>query len=87
MLESVPPRRALRDAPGPLGRGARLAVPAHHAAALRRSTRRASPPEAGPEVPLSLRSPETVGLYAGRWCPYGLTPDLPWTSGSRTAAP
>ena len=33
-------------------------------------------PEAGPEVPLSLRSPETVGLYAGRWCPYGLTPDL-----------
>lgn len=34
-------------------------------------------PESGPEVPLSLRSPETVGLYAGRWCPYGLTPDLP----------
>ncbi len=33
-------------------------------------------PETGPEVPLSLRSPETVGLYAGRWCPYGLTPDL-----------
>ena len=33
-------------------------------------------PEAGPEVPLTLRSPETVGLYAGRWCPYGLTPDL-----------
>jgi hypothetical protein len=34
-------------------------------------------PEAGPEVPLSLRSPETVGLYAGRWCPHGLMPDLP----------
>jgi putative CocE/NonD family hydrolase len=33
-------------------------------------------PEPGREVPLSLRSPETVGLYAGRWCPYGLTPDL-----------
>jgi putative CocE/NonD family hydrolase len=34
-------------------------------------------PEAGPEVPLSLRSPETVGLHAGRWCPHGLMPDLP----------
>ena len=34
-------------------------------------------PEGGPEVPLSLRSPETVGLHAGRWCPYGLMPDLP----------
>jgi putative CocE/NonD family hydrolase len=34
-------------------------------------------PDAGPDVPLSLRSPETVGLYAGRWCPYQLTPDLP----------
>ena len=34
-------------------------------------------PEPGPEVPLTLRSPETVGLYAGRWCPYQLTPDLP----------
>jgi predicted acyl esterase len=32
--------------------------------------------EPGGEVPLSLRSPETLGLYAGRWCPYGLTPDL-----------
>ena len=34
-------------------------------------------PESGPEVPLLLRSPETVGLYAGRWCPYQVTPDLP----------
>jgi putative CocE/NonD family hydrolase len=34
-------------------------------------------PEPGPEVRLTLRSPETVGLYAGRWCPYQLTPDLP----------
>jgi putative CocE/NonD family hydrolase len=32
---------------------------------------------AGPEVPLSLRSPETVGLHAGRWCPYAIAPDLP----------
>jgi putative CocE/NonD family hydrolase len=34
-------------------------------------------PEGGPEVALMLRSPETLGLYAGRWCPYQLTPDLP----------
>src|SRR5262245_58750588 len=33
--------------------------------------------EAGPETPLTLRSPETLGVYAGRWCPYQLTPDLP----------
>jgi putative CocE/NonD family hydrolase len=34
-------------------------------------------PEAGPEVALTLRSPETVGLHAGRWCPYAIIPDLP----------
>ena len=34
-------------------------------------------PEGGPETPLTLHSPETVGLYAGRWCPYQVTPDLP----------
>jgi hypothetical protein len=28
-------------------------------------------------APLTLRSPETVGLYAGRWCPHGIGPDLP----------
>jgi uncharacterized protein len=33
--------------------------------------------EGGPEVPLTLRSPQTLGVYAGRWCPYQLTPDLP----------
>jgi len=29
------------------------------------------------EVALTLCSPQTVGLYAGRWCPHGLGPDLP----------
>jgi hypothetical protein len=33
--------------------------------------------EPRPEMPLTLRSPETLGLYAGRWCPYQVTPDLP----------
>jgi putative CocE/NonD family hydrolase len=34
-------------------------------------------PEAGPEAALSLHSPETLGLHAGRWCPYGIMPDGP----------
>ncbi len=33
--------------------------------------------EAAPEHPLSIRSPETVGLAAGAWCGYALDPDLP----------
>jgi putative CocE/NonD family hydrolase len=32
---------------------------------------------AEPETALTIRSPQTVGLHAGRWCPYGLGPDLP----------
>jgi putative CocE/NonD family hydrolase len=32
---------------------------------------------AGREVALAIRSPETVGLHAGRWCPHGLGLDLP----------
>ncbi|MBI3455377.1 MAG: CocE/NonD family hydrolase [Candidatus Rokubacteria bacterium] len=31
----------------------------------------------GREVALPLRSPETVGLHAGRWCAHGTGPDLP----------
>jgi hypothetical protein len=34
-------------------------------------------PAAPCEVALGLRSPETVGLYAGRWCAHGSGPDLP----------
>jgi putative CocE/NonD family hydrolase len=33
----------------------------------------AAPAERG----LTIRSPETVGLYAGQWCPYGSGTDLP----------
>jgi uncharacterized protein len=31
----------------------------------------------GPEARLTIRSPQTVGLYAGQWCPYGGGLDLP----------
>lgn len=33
--------------------------------------------EAGAAVPLSISSPETVGIAAGRWCPYSAGPDQP----------
>jgi predicted acyl esterase len=29
------------------------------------------------ERSLSISSPQTVGMTAGKWCPYGLDPDLP----------
>ena len=71
-----PPGGDARDPAGPLDRGARLAVRPHHAAALRAPSRaprargrargRADAPVAGDARP-----------YAGRWCPYQLTPDLP----------
>ena len=76
MQESVPPaaRYATRS-----GRWvAERAWPSPRVTPLRYVLHRARlAPDAGPEVPLSLRSPETVGLHAGRWCPYGLTADLP----------
>jgi putative CocE/NonD family hydrolase len=31
----------------------------------------------GPEQPMVLASPETVGALSGMWCPHGLTPDDP----------
>ncbi len=34
-------------------------------------------PLAGRETALTVRSPQTVGLYSGRWCAYGTGPDLP----------
>jgi uncharacterized protein len=33
--------------------------------------------EADPEATLDIRSPLSVGLYAGKWCSYNAPPDLP----------
>ena len=82
-----PPRRALRDAPRPLGRGARLAVPAHHPAALR------APP--GPPRPRGRSRGPALPPLTGDGGPLcgpvvPVRPHAPtsrWTSGSRTAAP
>jgi len=38
---------------------------------------RLEPAAPGREVALGVRSPETVGLYAGRWCAHGTGLDLP----------
>lgn len=76
MPESVRPAHTYRELPGrwiaerawpPAGVGSRRLVlnPGRLAAA------------ADPEVALTIRSLETVGLYAGRWCAHGLGPDLP----------
>lgn len=35
------------------------------------------PGTAPPESTLSICSPQTVGMHAGKWCAYGLIPDLP----------
>jgi hypothetical protein len=35
------------------------------------------PEEAPPELALTVRSPLSVGLFAGRWCSFTATPDLP----------
>lgn len=76
MQESVPPAPMYSTRPGRWV--AERAWPSRRIIPRRYVLHRARlAPEAGPEVPLSWRSPETVGLYAGRWCPYGLTPDLP----------
>jgi hypothetical protein len=34
-------------------------------------------PTATPEEDLNIRSPLSVGLFAGKWCSYAATPDLP----------
>ena len=70
-------RGHLRDPTRPLGRGARLALAPHHPAALRAPPRPASPPRPGPRWRSRSARRRRVGLHAGRWCPYGLTPDLP----------
>jgi putative CocE/NonD family hydrolase len=85
MLESVPP------APGYATRAGRwLAEPVWPSHRVRPRRLVLNPgrldDRAGPETPLTVCTPETVGLYAGRWCPYGSGLDLPgdqrWEDGA-----
>jgi putative CocE/NonD family hydrolase len=76
MQESVPPAAHYASLPGRWV--AERAWPSPRITPQRYVLHRARlAPEAGPEAPLTLHSPETLGVYAGRWCPYQLTPDLP----------
>jgi uncharacterized protein len=36
------------------------------------------PPDPRPPRPVSLQSPLSVGLFAGKWCSYSAAPDLPY---------
>ena len=85
MLESAPP------APGYAERAGRwIAEPAWPSPRIRSSRFVLNPgrlaPSAAPETLVTIRTPETVGLYAGRWCPYGMGLDLPgdqrWEDGA-----
>src|SRR5262245_41202148 len=76
MQESVPPAAQYTTLPGRWV--AERAWPSPRITPRRYVLQRARlAPEAGAETALTLRSPETLGVYAGRWCPYKLTPDLP----------
>ncbi|MBI2467721.1 MAG: CocE/NonD family hydrolase [Candidatus Rokubacteria bacterium] len=76
MQESAPPAHSYPERPGrwvaepewPSPRVQPLRL------ALNRGSLDATP---GRAVALTVRSPETVGLYAGRWCAHGTGPDLP----------
>lgn len=76
MQESVPPAHTYPERPGRWVAEAEWPSPRIKPLrlALTRGGLDATP---GREAPLTLRSPETVGLCAGRWCAHGTGPDLP----------
>jgi hypothetical protein len=76
MQESAPPAATYAERPGRW-----VAAPAWPSPSVepRRLVLHAGrlAPAAGPEVALTICSPQTVGLHAGRWCAHGVGPDLP----------
>ena len=76
MPESVPPAPIYAERPGRwVGEAA---WPSPRIRPWRLALNRGSLDDAaGPETALAIRSPQTVGLHAGRWCSHGLGPDLP----------
>jgi putative CocE/NonD family hydrolase len=76
MQESVPPAHTYAERPGRWV--AEREWPSPRITPLRLALNRGRL-DAGPEreTPLTIRSPETVGLHAGRWCAHGTGPDLP----------
>jgi uncharacterized protein len=78
MLDSVPPRAQYDRRPGRWV--AEPTWPSPHIEPVRYvlGPNGLVPPRQGaPERELSIQSPLTVGLFAGKWCSYAATPDLP----------
>jgi len=79
MQDSMPPSTAYEDRPGrwvgePAWPSPNLR-PTEHALAPHRIARAG---EEVPEEPLTVRSPLTVGQFAGKWASYSAPPDLPY---------
>jgi putative CocE/NonD family hydrolase len=78
MQDSVPPTTRYHTRPGRWV--AEPTWPSPHIneqAFLLAANRIAPPDETVREVPLTIQSPLSVGLFAGKWCSYAATPDLP----------
>ncbi|TDQ50251.1 CocE/NonD family hydrolase [Actinorugispora endophytica] len=79
MQESMPPSTAYTERPGRwVGEPS---WPSPHVVSQRRPLlpkRVAEPDEAVGPAELSLRSPLSVGQFAGKWCSYNAPPDLPY---------
>jgi uncharacterized protein len=69
VAEGTWPSRHIKERIYELGLGQLTPVPAG-----RLTPRPADPTE---EVPMSIQSPLSVGLFAGKWCSFSATPDLP----------
>jgi hypothetical protein len=78
MQESVPPTTNYRNRPGRW-----VSEPYWPSPRIREHTLvftpgwMVPPEEALPEIPLTIQSPLSVGLFAGKWCSFSATPDLP----------
>ncbi|MGI5121697.1 CocE/NonD family hydrolase [Marinactinospora thermotolerans] len=79
MQESVPPSTAYEERPGRW-----VGEPAWPSPHIREQTRPlaphriAAPGEETPEVEMTVRSPLSVGQFAGKWASYNAPPDLPY---------
>ncbi len=78
MQESVPPTTNYRTRPGRWVSEAAWPTPRLQQCTLVLTAGGMVPPdEAPPEQVLTVQSPLSVGLFAGRWCSFSATPDLP----------
>ena len=77
MQESVPPTTSYSERPGRWVAEAAWPAPRIEEQRLGLARGRLLPAgEASPETTLHIRSPLTVGLFAGKWCSYAAGPDL-----------